>query len=76
LTILVSKEKIEIRIQIQVTKEILDMKQMALKVRDYSLADSLPLPHHYCRKLIVYICFHFSPLEEYLVDRFAIGYMD
>jgi hypothetical protein len=38
------------RTHIQVAREILD-KQMGLKLSACSLAGSLPLPHHHCRRL-------------------------
>jgi hypothetical protein len=69
-------EKVEVRTQIQLTRGILDLKQMGLKEKNCSLAESLPLPRHHCRKFKVHVCFHFSPIEEYLVDRIAIGCMD
>jgi hypothetical protein len=68
-------KSLSLKTQIQVARGILDMKQMGLKPRARSLASCLPLPHHQCRKLSVLLCFHFPPIEEYLVDRLAIGCM-
>jgi hypothetical protein len=68
-------EKVEVRIQIQVARGVLDKKQMGLKPRACSLAGFLPLPPHHCRKLSVHLCFQFPPIEEYLVDRLTIGCM-
>jgi hypothetical protein len=68
-------EKVEVRTQIHIARGSLDMKQMELKPTVYSLAGSLPLLHHHCRKLSVHLCFQFPPTEEYLVDRITIGCM-
>jgi hypothetical protein len=53
----------------------LDMKEMILKPRACSLAGSLLLPHHYCRKLSAHSLLPVPSHRGVLVDRLAIGCM-